>query len=80
MREVREIVYFGIFVLLAVGACYLIMYYQLNLSQHHWCDALTTLTQNPVPKPPDPNADPSRQESYVLYQEFVRLRGEFGCG
>lgn len=80
MREIREIVYFGIFVLIAVGACYLLMYYQITLSQHHWCDALATLTQKPVPPPSNPAADPSRQESYILYQEFVKLKGEFGCG
>lgn len=76
----REIVYFGIFVLLAVGACYLLMYYQITLSQHHWCDTLSLLTQHPVPAPSDPAADPSRQGQYLLYQDFVRLKGEFGCG
>lgn len=76
MREARDIVYFGIFVLLAVGACYLLMYYQINLSQHHWCDALATLTQNPAPKPSANQA----QQNYVLYQEFVKLKGDFGCG
>jgi hypothetical protein len=77
---VREIVYFGIFVLLATVACYLFIYYQVTLSQHHWCDALSTLTQNPVPKPVDAAANPSREEGYILYQEFLQLKGDFGCG
>lgn len=80
MREYKELVYFGIMVLIAVVGCYLLTVYQVDLSQRHWCDALTTLTQNPIAKPANPAANPSRVESYNLYQEFVDLKGDFGCG
>jgi hypothetical protein len=80
VRTYRELVYFGIFVLLAVAGCYLLMVYQVNISQHHWCDALNTLTQNKIATPVNPAQNPSRVEAYNLYQEFIQLKGEFGCG
>lgn len=54
--------------------------YSVDTSQHHWCQALATLTEHSVPKPANPAANPSREEAYVLYQEFLALRGEFECG
>lgn len=80
MRDSKSLVYFAVFIILAVVACYIFAVYQVDVSQHHWCDALTTLTQNPVPKPADPAANPSRAEAYLLYTEFIDLKGEFGCG
>lgn len=80
MREYKSLVVFAIFITLAVVACYLFAVYQVDVSQHHWCDALTTLTQHPVPKPGNPVQNPSRVEAYNLYTEFMDLKGEFGCG
>jgi hypothetical protein len=48
-------------------------------SDDQWCHLLDTLTASPVPKPADPTANPSREETYVFYTELVRLRLNFGC-
>ena len=47
---------------------------------HDWCATLNLLTSQAVPKPADPAANPSRQQAYVLYSDFVDLRHRFGCG
>lgn len=80
MRNYKELVIFGVIVLLAIAGTYLFVYYQIDLSQHHWCDALDTLTQNKVAYPVNPSANPSRVEAYNLYTEFVKIKGDFGCG
>lgn len=80
MREYKELIYFAVFIILAVAACYIFAVYQVDVSQHHWCDALNTLTQHPISKPADPASNPSRVEAYDLYTEFMQLKGEFGCG
>jgi hypothetical protein len=38
------------------------------------------LTRVPVLKPADPKANPSRETGYELYQDFMNLRKQFGCG
>ena len=68
-QRYKEIVWFGLIVLLSLTAMYLLVVYQINLSQHRWCDTLDLLTRQ-QPKP----------DARVLYDDFVRLRGEFGCG
>ena len=80
MGEYKELIFFGIFIILAIGACYLFAVYQVDVSQHHWCSALNTLTSHAVPKTSDPAANPSRVEAYTLYQQFVQIKGDFGCG
>lgn len=79
-QRYKELVWFGLIVLLSIAAVYLFVFWQVDVSQHHWCETLTTLTQHPVPKPSDPANNPSRVEAYNLYEEFVGLKGEFGCG
>jgi len=80
VRDYREIVLFGLIILVAIAVCFIFVFWQVDVSQHHWCDALNTLTQHPVPQPSNPNANPSRMEAYTLYREFVQIKGEFGCG
>lgn len=80
VQRYREIVWFGFIVLLSIAAVSLFVLYQVDVSQHHWCDTLSLLTEHPVSAPANPAADPSRQGQYLLYQDFVRLKGEFGCG
>lgn len=79
MRVYRYLIASVILVAVAVVLCYVFVFWQVDLSQHHWCDALVTLTQHPVPKPANPAGNPSRVEGYNLYTEFVRLKGDFGC-
>jgi hypothetical protein len=76
----RGVIIFAVLICLAIAACFLFTYWQVDVSQHHWCDALNTLTLHPEPKPVDPSANPAREEGFVLSQEFIKLKGEFGCG
>lgn len=80
MDELRVLLGFGLSFVLAIGLCFAFTWWQVSSSERHWCQALQTLTQHSVPKPADPKKNPSREEGYVLYTEFVKIRGEFGCG
>lgn len=48
-------------------------------SDHRWCSTFDLLAGEKVPAPPDPAANPSRESSYKLYQDFVTLKSEFNC-
>lgn len=48
-------------------------------SEHKWCQIVDSLTANPVPKPVNPKADPSRERSWEIYLEFISLRRSLGC-
>lgn len=79
MRGYRELILFGMLFFTAVLACFAFSYWQVTVSQRDWCDALNTLTSVPVASPP-PRADPSRMQTFKLYEDFVKLKGEFECG
>jgi len=51
----------------------------VNSNNRQWCDTLTLLTSQPVPRPANPAANPSRMQTYTLYVDFVTLRRHFGC-
>lgn len=53
--------------------------HQVSAASQQWCDTLVLLTQNPVPEPADPKANPSREFSYQLYVKFRALEHKFGC-
>ena len=48
-------------------------------NDRQWCAAMTLLTSRPVPKPADPKANPSRQQTYLYYMTFVELKHSLGC-
>lgn len=48
-------------------------------SDHRWCATMSLLTGDPVPKPSDPTANPSRESSYLLYVDFTQLKRDFNC-
>lgn len=52
---------------------------QIASANRRWCATLMLLTAQPVGKPADPKANPSRVGQYELYADFVRLKQEFGC-
>jgi hypothetical protein len=52
---------------------------EVNGNNHQWCDALGVLTSQPVPRPANPAANPSRVQTYTLYIDFVMLEHRFGC-
>ena len=70
---------FAVMFIAAIFLSVLFTYWQVDVSQHHWCVLLQTLTQHPVPKPSHPAVNPSRQQAYLFYRELTDLRGEFGC-
>lgn len=52
----------------------------IRADDHRWCSTLDLLTSQPVPKPADPKANPSRQQGYQLYMDFQNRRHSLGCG
>lgn len=55
--------------------------YSVRHSQGEWCATLALLTAHPVPNP-GPSAaakNPSREDAYILYKNFVTLSKDFGC-
>lgn len=48
-------------------------------SKTDWCSTLDLLTKTPVPKPVNPAANPSRVEAYLLYEDFLQIKVNFGC-
>ena len=65
--------------LLLTAANLLYTAYEVSSSNRQWCDTLTLLTSQPVPRPADPAANPSRMQTYTLYVDFVTLRRHLGC-
>lgn len=61
--------------------------YSVVWSQQHshdadlrWCQVLVLLTGAREQPPADPAKNPSRVAQYKLYEDFVTLKDEFGCG
>ncbi|MGH3402016.1 MAG: hypothetical protein ACRDRJ_05765 [Streptosporangiaceae bacterium] len=48
-------------------------------SDHKFCAVVTGFTAQPVPKPADPAANPSREQNYQWFERFVRLGRSLGC-
>ena len=65
---------------LAVGVNYWLTIQTVRQTTGQWCDTLDLLTRNKIPQPADPAANPSREEAYQLYTDFMQLKGRFGCG
>lgn len=66
---------------LVVGGANLAATYEVvHASNQKWCATLDLLTARPVPRPADPAANPSREQTYVLYADFTDLRHHLGCG
>lgn len=73
--EVRDVV-----MILLVAASLLYAAHLANSTGHKFCAIVHTATAHRVPKPADPKANPSRQNAYVFYAEFVELGRQLGCG
>lgn len=54
--------------------------HQIDASEHKFCAVISAATAHPVPRPVDPKANPSRENAYAFYQDFVRLGDQLGCG
>jgi hypothetical protein len=68
-----------LWLLAAVGGSYWLGLQAIGQSQHNWCGALTLLTKQPVPRPSDPAANPSRENTYLFYVHLKQLERKFGC-
>lgn len=72
-----------IMILASVAVLLVLMFlyttYAINASQHDWCSTLQLLTAHKIPKPSDPRANPSRENAYLFYHDFVSLRARLGC-
>lgn len=66
-------------VVAVVAAGFGISAWQVHQDQLQWCATLDLLTSQPVPRPANPAANPSREQAYQLYTDFMALRGRFGC-
>lgn len=53
--------------------------YFVTSTIHHECQALTLLTQTPVPKPPHPAVNPSREQNYRFYVALLEWRQGDRC-
>jgi hypothetical protein len=73
--EVRDVVMIAL-----VGACLLFSAHEVNSTEHKFCQIARTATAHPVARPASPRANPSRENAYIFYAEFVTLRRELGCG
>lgn len=63
----------------AVGGAYWLSLSAIHSSQQQWCTTLALLTSRPVPRPADPQANPSRQDAYLFYVHLATLERDFGC-
>ena len=48
-------------------------------SDHRWCATMNLLTHEPEAPPANPASNPSREQNYKLYADFLALRQDFGC-
>lgn len=48
-------------------------------SQHILCQVIQLVTAHPVPKPSDPAANPSREQSYRFYSAFTTVGHQYHC-
>lgn len=60
--------------LLFFAGGYFLTSYQVNQRAKDACQALNILTKTPIPAPPDPAANPSRQVTYQIYEGLLYWR------
>lgn len=68
-----------VLLLAAVGGSYALSEWTVSRNDRQWCETLDLLTSQPVPKPSDPAANPSRLGQWRLYEDFLHVRDQFGC-
>jgi len=52
---------------------------QSQAREQVWCPALRHLTARPIPRPVKPKINPSRENAYQFYLQFVAIRNGLGC-
>ena len=76
----RSVLFLLVLTLALSGANLFWTSYVVSRQAHDWCSTLDLLTARPVPRPASPEANPSREQSYILYADFLDLRHRLGCG
>lgn len=61
------------------GANLLWTSHAIQRGAQQWCAALNLLTREPIPKPADPKANPSREQNYEFYVTLLILKHNKGC-
>lgn len=79
MRARYPFVALAVLSLLLSAASVLFTVQEISANNRQWCDTMNLLTSQPVPRPADPAANPSREQAYTLYTDFATLRQRFGC-
>lgn len=79
MKVALSVVVVVVMLAASILGSYALSLHALDSSQSHWCQTLTLLTSRPVPRPTDPNANPSRENAYVFYTHLKELERNFGC-
>jgi hypothetical protein len=54
--------------------------YEQGQNNHRFCQVIHSATTEPIPKPTDPKKNPSREQNYEAYIQFVQLGKSLGCG
>jgi hypothetical protein len=75
----RSVVALFILMLALSAANLLFTVHYVSAANHKFCQVVTGVTAVPVPRPPDPKANPSREKQFELYEQFVALGRSLGC-
>lgn len=78
-RFALSLAFMALLVVAGLALDYGLTLHALSMNNSHWCDTLNLLTSVKVPQPPNPGANPSREQAYLLFDDFVRLHSQFGC-
>ena len=78
-KERYSFIFLVVFSLVMAAGAVMISLYQINDSNHKWCQIVNTITEVPVSKPANPTADQSRERAWEFYIEFVVLKRSLGC-
>jgi hypothetical protein len=80
MRGERRayVVLAALMVVLAAASILFTVHY-VRTTEREFCQVVTGVTSQPVPKPADAAANPSREQNYEWYERFVRLGRDLGC-
>jgi hypothetical protein len=75
----KWMIIFGLSLIISIGLPIWYATWDVTSYAHHSCQALEVLTATPVKAPVSAKADPSREQTYRLYQGLVYWEKMDGC-
>jgi hypothetical protein len=78
-EERRAYIVLAAFMVLLTFAAFTFSVVQNHILEHKFCQLVDASIQNPVPKPADPKANPSREKLYEDYVIVATLDRNLGC-